>query len=124
MGIGVKLQRLRQEDWIWIIYFFIVIGALLSNHFERKFLFSENGEDQKKFKILNITIFCVAFFIYLYFVLINYEDIMSLKKEASKKEVVTSHAALIGAILFLVGGAIYLWVEINRDTPDEDVGLL
>ncbi len=124
MGIGVKLQRLRYEDWIWIIYFFIVIGALLSNYFERKFLFSENGADQKRFKVLNITIFCVAFFIYLYFVLINYEDVKSLRRDATKKEVITSHAALIGALLFLVGGAIYLWVEINRDTPEEDIGLL
>ncbi|MDE5539283.1 MAG: hypothetical protein K2J20_02210, partial [Bacilli bacterium] len=122
-GIGVKLQRLKQEDWIWIIYFFIVIGALLSNHFERKFLFSENGEDQKKFKLLNIAIFCVAFFIYLYFVLINYEDVMSLKREATKKEVITSHVALIAAILFLVGGALNIWVELNQDTPPEDVGL-
>ncbi len=121
MGIGVKLQRLKQEDLIWIIYFFIVIAALLSNHFERKFLFTENGQDQKNFKFLNIAIFCVAFFIYFYFVLINFEDIASLKKEATKKEVITSQASLIAALLFLVGGAIALYAEINSDTPVDDL---
>ncbi len=123
MGIGIKLQRLNQEDLIWIIYFFIVIGALLSNYFERKFLFTENGKYQKKFKILNITIFCVAFFIYLYFVLLNYENIASLRKNATKKEVITSQAGLIAAILFLVGGIINIFVEIYSDDT-EDIGLV
>ena len=82
------------------------------------------SQSQKKFKLINITIFIVAFFIYFYFVIINYQDINSLKKEATKKEVITSHVALIAALLFLVGGIINIWVELNRDTPDEDVGII
>ena len=67
MNIGVKLQRLKNEDLIWLIYFFIVIGALMSNNYEENYLKTGNSSNQKKYKVLNITIFCVAFFIYLYF---------------------------------------------------------
>lgn len=124
MGIGIKLKRLREEDLIWVIYFFIVIGALLSNHFEKQFLYTGDYTKQKKFKLINITIFCVAFFIYLYFVLLNFEDIKNLKKEATKKEVLTSQVSLIAALLFLVGGIMQIFVGIFQDTPDEDVGLV
>lgn len=123
MGIGIKLKRLREEDFIWVIYFFIVMGAIISNYYEKQFLYTNDYTKQKKFKLINITIFWVAFFIYLYFVLINFEDIKNLRKEASKKEVLTSQASLIAALLFLVGGIIQIFVGIFQDTPDEEIGL-
>ncbi len=124
MNIGVKLQRLKNEDLIWLIYFFIVIGALLSNNYERNYLLTGDTSGQKKFKVLNITIFSVAFFIYLYFVLLNYEDIQTLKRDASRKEVLNVHIGLISSLLFLVAGALALVGEINRGGPDEDIGFI
>ena len=124
MNIGIKLQRLKTEDLIWVIYFFIVIGALLSNHYERNYLYTHNASNQKNFRLLNITIFSVAFIIYLYFVIINYEDVTTLKKDATKKEVLNVHIGLISSLLFLVGGALALVGEINRPGPDEDIGFI
>lgn len=124
MNIGVKLSRLNREDFIWIIYLFIALFALLSDKYERDYLLHNNLVSHKKFKTINITILIVAFFIYLYFVLINYEDIKSLRCNITKKEVITHHASLVAALLFLVGGLISIWVEINRDTPLEDVGII
>lgn len=124
MNIGVKLQRLKNEDLIWLIYFFIVIGALMSNNYEENYLKTGNSSNQKKYKVLNITIFCVAFFIYLYFVLINYEDVQTLRKDANRKEVLNAHIGLISALLFLVAGALALVGEINRGGPDEDIGFI
>ncbi len=124
MGIGIKLQRLKTEDFIWVVYIFIAIAAIVSNHFEKDYILTKNLKNQKKFKVINITIFCIAFFIYLYFVLLNYENISDLKRQATKKEVITAQAGLIAALLFLVGGIINLFVEINQNTPDEDIGLI
>ncbi len=124
MNIGIKLKRLKNEDLIWLIYFFIVIGALMSNEYEKNYLLTGDSSNQKRFKILNITIFCVAFFIYLYFVLLNYEDVQTLRKDASRKEVLNVHIGLISSILFLVAGALAIVGEINRGGPDEDIGFI
>ena len=124
MNIGVKLQRINNEDLIWIIYFFIVIGALLSNNYERNYLKTGDSSQQKKFRLLNITIFSVAFFIYFYFVLTNYEDIKTLRRNASKKEVLNAQIALISSLLFLVAGALALIAELNRPGADEDIGFI
>lgn len=124
MNIGIKLQRLKTEDMIWVIYLFIAIAALISDKYEKDFLLTNKPSSQKTFKTINITVLTIAFFIYLYFLLINYEDIKSLKRSATKKEVITSHVAFIAAVLFLIGGILTLWAEINRDTPLDDIGLV
>lgn len=118
MGIGIKLQRINTEDFIWVIYFFIALFAIISDTYEKKFLINNDKKAQKTYKTINITIFIVALFIYVYFVFINYQDVNELKKEASKKEVLNQHLSLISALLFLVGGAIALYVELTGDTPD------
>jgi len=124
MNIGVKLQRLRNEDFIWTIYFFIALAAIISDKYEKDFILTNNPKKQKIFKTINITVLSIAFFIYLYFLLTNYQDIKSLKINATKKEVITSHLALVGAILFLVGGIATLIAEINRDTTPDDIGAI
>lgn len=124
MNIGVKLQRLKTGDLIWIIYLFIAIAALISDYYERNYLQTNNSTSQKKFKLINITVLTIALFIYMYFVILNYEDIHHLKKEATKKEVITSHVSLIAALLFLIGGILTWIAEINRDTPDNDFGII
>lgn len=122
MGIGIKLQRIQTEDFIWVIYFFIALFAIISDAYEKNFLLTNNLKSQKKFKTINITIFIVALFIYSYFVIVNYEDISMLRKEATKKEVLNQHLSLVAALLFLIGGVINLYIELTgEDTPDVEL---
>lgn len=124
MNIGVRLQRLNNEDMIWIVYLFIAIAAIISDKFEREFILNKNPIANKKFHTINIIVLTVALFIYIYFVFINYDDVNTLKREATKKEVILNHASLIASLLFLVGGIITLFVEINRaNNIDEEIGL-
>lgn len=116
MNIGIKLQRLKTEDFIWVIYFFIALAAIISDYYERNFILTNNFNSQKKFKLINITILVVAFFIYLYFVLINYEDLKNLRKNATKKEVLFQNLGLVSALLFLTAGIINIYLELNRDS--------
>ncbi|MCM1052681.1 MAG: hypothetical protein NC483_01710 [Ruminococcus sp.] len=123
MGIGVKLQRLRTEDFIWVIYFFIALAALISDSYERDYVLTNNQNDKRKFKTINIIILTVAFCIYIYFVLINYEDVKELKREATKKEVALKHLGLVAALLFLSAGVISLYVELNKEEGLENIEL-
>ena len=119
-----KLKRLKNEDMIWIIYFFIVVFALYSNKLDRDYLLKHDISSYKREKSINITIFFIAFFIYLYFVLLLTEDIGSMEKNLSDASYRSTFIQLIAAILFLVGGAIYLINEITRKDDALDVGLI
>ena len=122
--VAKKLKRLRNEDIIWIIYFFIVVFALYSNKLDRDYLLKRDKTAYQREKSINITIFFIAFFIYLYFVLLLTEDIGSMEKNFNNPEYRSTFIQLIAAILFLVGGAIYLVNEIARRDDTLDVGLI
>lgn len=124
MNVGVKIQRVNQENLVWVVYFFIIIAALLSNAYEKYFLETGDSRKEKIFRTLNITIFSVAFFIYLYFVLVTYENLEELKRTGTKKEVLNAHITFIASILFLVAGGLALYAEINRENPDTDIGVV
>jgi quinol-cytochrome oxidoreductase complex cytochrome b subunit len=122
--ISKKLKRLRNEDFIWIVYFFIVVFALYSNKLDRDYLLKKDNEAYKREKYINITIFFIAFFIYLYFLLLLTEDLGSMGKNFNDPVYRSTFIQLIAAILFLIGGAIYLINEITRKDDALDVGLI
>ena len=115
-----SLKRLKIEDIIWIIYFFIVSFALYSNKLERDYLLRHNNESRKKFHEINKTIFIVTFIIYLYFAYAAYEDIKDIDTSASKDRISLQLISFIGNILFLIGGAIFLYVEVKGNTNEEE----
>ena len=122
--VAKKLKRLKNEDMIWIIYFFIVVFALYSNKLDRDYLLKHDSLAYRREKCINTTIFFIAFFIYLYFVLLLTKDIGSMEENLSDPAYRSTFIQLIAAILFLVGGAIYLVNEIIRKDDALDVGLL
>ncbi len=119
-----KLKRLKNEDIIWIVYFFIVVFALYSNKLDRDYLLKKDKDAYKREKSINITIFFIAFFIYLYFLLLLTEDLGNMEKNFDDPNYRSTFIQLIAAILFLIGGAIYLINEITRKDDDLDVGLI
>ena len=119
-----KLKRLKNEDIIWIIYFFIVVFALYSNKLDRDYLLKKDKDAYKREKSVNITIFFIAFFIYLYFLLLLTEDLGNMEKNFDDPNYRSTFIQLIAAILFLIGGAIYLINEITRKDDALDVGLI
>lgn len=119
-----KLKRLKNEDIIWIVYFFIVVFALYSNKLDRDYLLKKDKDAYKREKSINITIFFIAFFIYLYFLLLLTEDLGNMEKNFDNPNYRSTFIQLIAAILFLIGGAIYLINEITRKDDALDVGLI
>lgn len=122
--ISRKLKRLRNEDIIWIIYFFIVVFALYSNKLDRDYLLNHDNSAYKSEKHINIGIFFVTFFIYLYFVLLLTEDLSNMERNFNNDNYRSTFIQLIAALLFLIGGSIYLINEIVRKDDDLDVGLI
>ena len=119
MNIFNRLQRLNSENKIWIIYFFIAAFALLANHYEKDFLLKRNINDYQKEKTIHIVIFFVAFFIYLYFVLVFTEDLNNMEKNFNNARYRQALLKLVAAILFLIGGAIYLIQEVSTNEIEE-----
>ena len=119
MNIFNRLQRINNENKIWIIYFFIAAFALLANSYEKDFLLKKDINAYQKEKTIHIVIFLVAFFIYLYFVLVITEDLTNMEKNFNDNKYRNTFLQLIAALLFLIGGAIYLIQEVSTNDLEE-----
>ena len=123
MDVFARLKRLKNEDFIWIIYFFIAAFAIFSNKLEREYVLNNNNVAYKKSKTINIILFLVAFFIYLYFVLLFTQDLNNMEKNFNNEKYRNTFLQLIAALLFLIGGIIYL-VEAISERDIEEVGFI
>lgn len=118
-----KLNLLKEEDFIWLIYFFIITFAIISNKYERNYIITKNERYLNKSKKINSTILIVAFLIYFYFVIVTIKNFDILKRNASKKEVKVAFERLIANILFLVAGAIALYADFDNNTTGTDIAI-
>ena len=105
-----KLKELNIENLIWYIYIFIAILALLSNYYEKNFYKYKVYQDKKLSHKINTIIYTIAIIIYIYFIYLN------IKKA---KRYFYSNLGLYAAIMFFVGGIIYLYIEVNNNTVEE-----
>ena len=119
-----KLNLLKKEDFIWLVYYFVITASIVSNSFERHFIITNNKNSLNKVKKINTTILIIAFLIYLYFVTITIENFDLLKENGTNKDIRIANERLIANILFLVAGAYAIYVDYDSNNPNTGIGIL
>lgn len=112
------LNKLKIEDFIWIVYLVIIGLSFYSNKIERDYIINENADSKEKYRIINIIIFSIAVLIYLYFTYDGYQGIEDLNINDSNKKKQLTYLEFIGSILALISGLIFLYCVYN-DTDIE-----
>ncbi len=110
------LEELRKDDYIWYIYIFIVVFALYSNYLERDYVYTKNKRELEAYHSINIVLFTIAFFIYLYFLNVN-------ARHYDKKKNFNNFLSLAGTSLLLASGALILIAEIRNSSEDAGFGI-
>jgi len=118
-----KLELIKKEDFIWLVYYFIITAALVSNSFEKNYLITNNKKSLNTVKKINTTILIIAFLIYLFFVVLTFENFDILKNNGTRKDIRLANERLILNILFLVAGAYAIYVDYDSNTPSTDIGI-
>ena len=109
--ISENLKELEIEDFIWIISLFSACFALLSNKFEKDYLYTHNLSKEKEYKTINIALLVIAFFIYLYFMMLNYKRIKNSTHQ-SFKQMRINNANFLAATLIVLATIIYIMTSI------------
>lgn len=121
----LSLKRIDIESFIWIIYIFLIGFNLYSNYLEKLYLKTNQPFYKKKFQNINKVVLTVILLIYIYFVYIAYQDETSLTRyNSNKKKKIYTDLIFIASILFLIGGAISLYVASKSDIIDEELPLI
>ena len=54
MGNSEILKEIETENFVWIIYLFIIGLSFLANKFEKDYYINGNIDDKEKYRIINI----------------------------------------------------------------------
>lgn len=122
-SIFEKIKETNIEDIIWLTYFFTIIANLYSNYLERDYIKNNNIRSRNLFRQINLYVLVIAFFIYLYFVFLSYKSIRNLHSNATQKKVFLTNLTLISALLFLIAGALNIFIQKNS-IYDDEIGLI
>lgn len=114
-----KLRKLAIEDFIWLMYIFIIFMSWYSNFFERKYFIYNDLNSKEKYRTIIITIFLILFFIYLYFLKDSYDDLKKLNCYDSMEKRRLIFLSFIGSLLITISGAIFLYIAFT----DEDLNV-
>lgn len=110
--IEEKLKKLKQEDIVWVIYLVIIGLSFYSNMIERKYILENDETSKNKYRLINMTIFTLAVLIYIYFTYDNYKEVKKLNPNDGERKIKFTYLTLIGAVLALISGLIFLYVSI------------
>ena len=114
-NISSRLFDVEKENIIWLIYLFIIGANFISNYFEEKYFFTVDEKYRKIFRYINILVLFIALCIYIYTTYVTY-------KNTKKDSPTYRKLLLLASICILIGGAIYLYVEVYKNAnPEIDI---
>lgn len=114
-NIRHQLNIIKIEDFIWIVYFFVITFAIISNFFERKFLFDKDRSSFNNFHNINTIILIVVFLIYLYLFILSYDNL----KKSDPIHFRINFWQEVAATMFLIAGVIFIINEFNSRKLEE-----
>lgn len=124
ININKDLEKIKLEDYIWYIYLFIVAFNLYSNYLEKQYITTGDAQARDKFRLINNIVLSVILIIYLIFLYAAFKDMTNLKNNDStiKKRLTT--LAVIAALLFVIAGAITLYVSLKKPALDDEIAII
>lgn len=116
-----RLEDIKIENFVWIIYIGIIILSWYANSKETKFILYDDEKSKKEYQNLMILIFTILVIIYVYFTKDSYDDLMNLNESDTEKKKILHLASFIGSFLVLISGFIFLGIVIVDDEIDTEI---
>lgn len=119
--ISKRLEEIRTEDFIWIIYVAIIFLSWISNHVERKYFLNNDLKARDDYRKIITIIFSILVVIYVYFLMESIGDLKSLKPEDTEKRKFLIFLSFLGSLLILISGLIFLYISLTDEDLDVEI---
>ena len=116
-----RLEDIKIENFIWVIYIGIIILSWYANSKEKKFILYNDEKSKEEYQGLLILIFSILLFVYYYFTKDSYSDLKKLNYYDTDKKKILTYASFTGSLLILISGVIFLIIAITDDNIDTEI---
>lgn len=116
-----RLEDIKKENIVWIIYIGIIILSYYANSKEKKYILYNDEKSKKEYQNLMIIIFSILFVIYYYFTKDSYDDLKNINIFDTEKKKNLLYLSFIGSLLILISGVIFLIIAIVDDEIDTEI---
>ena len=116
-----RLEDIKIENFIWVIYIGIIILSWYANSKEKKFILYNDEKSRQEYQGLLILIFSILLFVYYYFTKDSYSDLKKLNYYDTDKKKILTYASFTGSLLILISGVIFLIIAITDDNIDTEI---
>lgn len=119
--INERLEDLKFEDFVWVIYIGIIILSYYANSLERNYFTTNNNLSREKYRAVMIFIFIVLVVIYFLFLKDSFEDVQNLKPSDTEQKKHLTFVSFIGSLLVFISGLLFLYIIIKDETIDVEI---
>lgn len=116
-----RLQDIRIENYIWVIYIIIIFISWYANSKEKKFILYNDEVSRREYQNLLVLIFSILIIIYYYFTKSSYDDLNELTINDSNKKIILTYASFIASLLIFISGMIFLTIAIMDEEIDVEL---
>lgn len=116
-----RLNDIYIENFVWVIYIFIIFLSYYANSKEVKYLLFNDQNSKYDYRKLMILIFSILVIIYFYFTKDSYNDYIDLKYTDDDRIKNLHLASFIGSLLVLISGIIFLYIVIVDENVDVEI---
>ena len=117
--IKKRLEQIKIENNIWVIYLIIIALSYYSNNLEKDYFINKNEESKNNYRKINILIFTILVIVYLYFEKESLDSIKEKNKTENQKRLGT--LSFVGSTAVLISGLIFLYIAISDTNLEEEI---
>lgn len=107
-----RLEDIKIENNIWLLYLVIIGLSYISNEFEKKYFLYNDQKAKEIYRIMTIIIFATVAVVYFYFANDAIENVKNLKPWDSKQKVTLTNLNALASSLILIAGLIFIYIAI------------
>lgn len=116
-----RLEDIRIENYIWIVYLVIIGISYYANYKEKRYILYDDVVSKREYQNLLTLIFSILVVVYFYFVRDSYKAVVDLDYMDSSKKVALTYASFVGSLLVFVSGVIFLVIAILDEEIDIEI---
>lgn len=107
-----RLEDIKIENNIWILYLIIIGISYLANSYEKKYFIYNDQKAKEKYRQLTILIFSIVLLVYIYFAKDAVKNVNNLKPWDNKNKKTLTNLNAVASNLILIAGIIFLYIAI------------